>query len=422
MLKKIVLTTLIFMMSVLYGEESLSSLEEYKTYAMDNNLDLLKSDLDEEESAESVESIFKLDSSKLGLNADYKNENFGYSASVTVPIIEQLQLSGSIDDEYKGSVGFSVNPFKTDTNTQKSALSYEVTKLKHSQTLLDVQSSSMESALNWMVAVNSLELAELKSEYYETIYIDDKERYQSRTITLDELQDSFIDWSDAKKSLLSSRESLSNSEFNLYSNLGTSGDRVELNTISIKELETEVQKIKNLISGKDSSYTSSLELQISEKSLQLEKINTDSIWYYDPDLSASINWGFDEEGMDMSDFSASINFSINMDDFQASEQKRALTSYGIAVKEFELETQQEKMELELLINNQESNALETEIYTLEYEEAKLLISEAELLYKAGEYSEMDLLNSSIYLKQAENSLFNALKSEYLDLLDYLKYI
>lgn len=422
MSKKIILTTLFLIMSVIYGEELLSTLEEYQTFAVNNNLDLLKSELDLEESREDIESLFKFDSTKLGINGNYKSEEFGYSALVTVPILEQLELSGSIDEESSGSIGLSISPFDMDTNSKKSELNYDVNKLKNSQTILDVQTSSMESALNWMVATNSLGLAELKSEYYETLYIDDKERYQSGTITLDELQDSFIDWSDAKKDLLSSRQSLSNSEFNLYSKLGTSGNRVELNTISIDELEKDIQKLKDLISGKDGSFTTSLDLQISEKNLEIEKINTDSIWFYDPNLSASLSWGFDEDGMDMSDFSASINFSINMDDFQASEQKRALSSYEISVMEYELETQQEEMELELLLNNHESNALETEIYKLEYEEAQLLLSEAELLYRSGEYSEMDLLNSSIFLKQAENSLFNALKSEYLDLLEYLKYI
>lgn len=427
---KIVIFILLILSSIMaFSEESskevLSSLKDYKEYAVENSLELMKSQIDLEESKDDVESIFKITETELDFDTDYEDDEFEYEASITIPIIEQLKLNGSYNDEdrgKKGYVGMTLKPFDWDYSSKKSQLSYDSALLTSEKSLLDVQSLSMESALDWMSSYRSLELADLKSSYYGTIYNDSKERYQSGTITLDDLQDAFIDWSDAKKSLLSSRESFDNSEFELYSNLGASSDRIEIVELSVEELKAELNQLKDFLQGKESSFSSSLELQIAAKELEKERVTTDSIWFYEPDISASVGWDFDEEGVDMEDFSASINFSITLDDFQASELDRARRSYDISRKEYELELEEEKLEQELLITNTESSALETEIYNLEYEEAGLLLEEARLLYSAGEYSEMDLLNSSIYLKQAENSLFNALKSEYLHLLDYLKYL
>ena len=61
-------------------------------------------------------------------------------------------------------------------------------------------------------------------------------------------------------------------------------------------------------------------------------------------------------------------------------------------------------------------------YEYEYEQALVLLNEAEILHKAGDYSQIELLESQLFLQQAENNYFSSLVNEYLALFDYLKYI
>lgn len=72
-----------------------------------------------------------------------------------------------------------------------------------------------------------------------------------------------------------------------------------------------------------------------------------------------------------------------------------------------------EMAFDQILDAIESTAINREIATIEFEQTKILMSEAQLLYARGDISPLDLEEAAISLAKSENSLFSALTEEIL---------
>ena len=83
---------------------------------------------------------------------------------------------------------------------------------------------------------------------------------------------------------------------------------------------------------------------------------------------------------------------------------------------------QVKYKFDQIIDSIDSTALNREIAFLEYEQAEILLSEAELLYERGDISRIDLEESRLSLSTSENAYFKTLAQEYQSWLALKEYL
>ncbi len=420
---RVVFFTLILALGVtLWGQTQLNNLDSIVTYALENNLEYKRAKINLEKTMDNVTSVIKLENSKIstGLNYDNKNE-LGITSSVTIPVIDQLAITGSLNNELKGTFGLNISPLNFTSTSKISGIENAVAQLNYISSTSSVEIKTTEAALKWMAGVKTLDLLESQANRLEIIYQDDKDRYNAGDITPDELQASLTTWSEARKKVLNQRQTLYTLENSLYSQLGGTREEVSIKEVSLEELG---EKINFLLENLE-DYTvlpkETVTYKIASYTTEKSEITANYTWSYKPDISGNIKVAFSPEGVNMDDFSASINFSFSPGDIKNSERNRALREAEIAREEEALKLVEIEKKIEQYKYLIEISQIESQILENDLEEAKLLYKEAEILYNAGDYSELELLEKELFVKQSQINLFNSYITEYLNILNYLKF-
>lgn len=415
LLRKIYLTGLGLFLTgaALLAQTELNSLEEISQFGSENNLQYRTSQISVLKAEDNLQSLFLLDQSSISASGSYSqnNESFGFNASVTIPVLEQVSLSGSISDDLSGSASLSLSPLAHSDGKEQSEFNLESAYINAETARLNAEEGAVSAALNWMSAWRNYETQKLETELNQEKYLDDKVRFDVGEISFDELQDSLVQWSSSRVSLTTVEKQYHTAETSLYSQLGVGRSEVQTKLMSIEDLENELALIMNQLESLEGDF-------LNNNSLKLSVINTKSsleamedTWIYNPDLRASVSMTFDDEGY--RGFSASVSLSFSLDDIQISERKISQEEYAIAkVEEIQMRNEAE-MAFDQILDAIESTAINREIATIEFEQTKILMSEAQLLYARGDISPLDLEEAAISLAKSENSLFSALTEEIL---------
>ena len=414
------------------SETILSSLEDIASYAAEHNPDYKSSKVNIIRADDNRLGLFLFKNSSLSVNTDIYNNLQGsetglteytgsvYSAALTLPVIEQLSLSASVDTDLNGQLGFSLKPLDHSSAQKELELDYNSSLISAEGTLISVKIDTVGAALNWMSAKRELSSADRESELSEIKYKDNKVRYDLGELTLDELQDSLIAWSEARVLLSSEEQQYKVSENQLYSTLGGGSGEVIVNMMEMETLKNALVILKKSLDPAAGTPMKQSTYLLSVLDAQSAEINLDHTWNFEPELSASAGMLIDSTG-NLS-VEAGIQFSISPGNFQKKKRTIAQEEYQISLLETKQTLNLAKLNFEQTIDSIKSTAINSNISELKMEQAKILLSEAELLYKNGEYSELELNESQLTLDKAENSLFLSIINEYLSWLELEKYM
>jgi len=419
----LILFYLIFCFGI-FSQTVLDSLDSISSYAEKNSLEVRNSDLAQQTSYNNIKSILKIDSAKLSTSStyNYQTGELGFNSQINIPIIDQLSVTGSLNNKSEGSLGININPLIHSAEREISLLNYNLSQINTEKIKFNSKKNAIQSTLNWMFGFRNLKLKEKRVDMYKNIYEDNKNRYEKGTISLDELQKSLIDWSDSRKALLDQKQNYYNLESNMYSKLGSSKDSVKILPLETFILSEAIEELDNTIISSNIIFNNDPSYREAVISNMIKKVQYDNIWLYDPDLTLNSSIPYNENGIKGDKITTSLNFSIKIGDFKSQEKEKANQEYSISMQDLELKENEASLGLERIKDIAESSHIESEIFKYEYEQALVLLNEAEILHKAGDYSQIELLESQLFLQQAENNYFSSLVNEYLALFDYLKYI
>ena len=156
----------------------LNSLQEIEAYARDNNLDYRKAQLAATRAAEAMEDIFKFNKSSLSLSGQYGKigdpDFLEASASLSVPIIDQLSISARIYGDLDYQEGLSLNPlYHSDSRTQLS-LNYQKTRISLSNLGMSAGIEAQRAALSLMINQRKVEYQEKYEDLMQISYQDER--------------------------------------------------------------------------------------------------------------------------------------------------------------------------------------------------------------------------------------------------------
>lgn len=424
-MKRVILFPLLILIlnTSLFTQTILDNPEDIKELGKANSIEYKRSLISLSEAEDDVISLFKIDDTSLSLssaNTDLSDGDWELESSVNIPIIDKLSLSGSIDQDLKGTAGVKIEPFKHSASKALLDINLRSQMVLTNTAELNSEIDAVSVVLDWMSAKRSLDLQLERVDMNDILYSDNKSRYESGNITLDELRESLITWSESRKQLLIKKQSFTLAEKNLYSILAVNRDEVDIRKFNVPELELYLNALKNDIDVSKADFLKSSSYIQSAYSVQTAKVEFENTWIYEPDISANANVSFDTDAE--YDFSASINFTVSLDDFQSKERDKKLQEFNISLSEHQIGLNDVKLEFSQKLDLLESSEIDTSIIKIEYEEAQVLYSEAKLLFDTGEYSEIDLEESRIYVSQAENDLFDSLVGEYIYWMEFRKYL
>ena len=415
------LILLFFSVISLTGQTVLTTLEEVAEYGVKYNLNYKNSQINVQKADVNRTGILKVENSSISAEANYSDNNgFGFNSTLTVPVIEQISLSASMADDLSGQIGISLHPLSHSAGNELSEISYNSSLLSAESARINAENYALSSALNWMSANRELSAQKINAELTENLYQDDKIRYSVGEITLDDLQDSLIEWSEARISLSEKQKNFHNAESSLYDSLGRGSDDVFIEELDLDTLNESLLRLKGNFVPQMGNSLKNDEYKISLLDVKSAEASYKNTWAYNPDLIAGASLGFNSSGN--INVSANIQFSISPDDFQKKKRDIAEEELQVSVSIAEQSLKEAQLDYEQVLESISSTELNSEISRVELEQVKILLSEAELLQKLGEYSQVELQLSQLRLQQTENSLFRALSDEYQAWLELKKYM
>src|SRR6056297_2677189 len=180
----------------------LSSLDEIVAYARTHNLPY-RQDLWEVDKARNViEGLLRLDRTSFSFTQDLPiveasstDEELEYSTGVTIPVIDQISLFSSINQDSDIISGLNFSPLVHDDANEQNIIAYEKAIIEAEQSALDVRKNALTTALTWMDYYRQLQTQELLVSLKETVYEDEKVRYELGEASLDDVKEALLEWS-----------------------------------------------------------------------------------------------------------------------------------------------------------------------------------------------------------------------------------
>lgn len=418
----IVLLILVFNSLSIFSQITLDNFNKIKEFAAKNNIEYKESLINLSVKINNIEPLLKFEESKITGEAtiDYTGESI-YKSSIELKIIEQLEATGSINNDLEGSIGLNINPFTNNGNREITDLQYKIAYITSVNTLKKVENNALMNFLNWSITKKNISILNDKVNRNLDIYNESKVRYDIGNITLDDLHEDLIKYSTTRKFLLEEEQKLKTLETTLYNSLGAVSNEVIITEITLEELKKELDIIKENGMSNHFNPESNYGYNLALLNQQIEKNNKDHTWFYTPDLSIKGNIPYNEGDIELEEITGSISFSIALDDFNFNDRKIANDKYELAVKSSSLALKEAESNFKKAIEKIVSSEINSNIWDTEYQQAQILLSEAILLLNNGTYSKLDLEEKRIFLQESELNLMDAYSQEYIAWLEYLNY-
>jgi outer membrane protein TolC len=408
---------------------TLSTLDEIAATGREMSIDYARAKLSAEKAASEVPDLLKIKSTSLsgtysytgaktGLPGPSANPTSELSASLDVPLIDQVSLSASIKDDGSGRVNAAVKPlYHADTRTQKM-IAYEKAVAAMEDAAKNAANSAVKAALKWMASERLLATKERAAVYAEDVYKAAKAArdIDQSVVSLDEVSKALSSWSKARSDLITQQTSTRNAKAEFIKLLGTSEDDIEIKMLGTEELEQALTALKSSLAGAESSGpAASYSVRSAELDLQSKSSTAKSIWVFEPDLSLSAGFSFSRESDPVASISATLKLSL--DNLKTGDKAQAEAQLKLAAKTLAQTKIAQESEYAQALARVKTAAISTENQRLSRDQAAEIRDEAAFLFAHGSYSELENESAALSLAQAEDALYQALVDEYSAWLD-----
>lgn len=397
---------------------TLSSLDDVAALALENNLDLKASLWSLQKTRDNLPSIWGWDSSSVTLTGETGKTEGGEasedlwegpwgSVSLSIPVVDQFRLEGTVNDDATGRIGGSFFPLVHSDEVEQGRITLSSGELEVAQDTVEAENRALIAALNWMNASAELDIQVRFTELREAEYRDSRIRYEAGEATLDEVRTALQEWSAAQSLTGTARDLLRSSETELAAALG-----VEDFVLEPFGVETVREGLADLQKEFSSEADVSAHYAVLQDALSIESLEETlkATWLFDPSLQADIFLNWDESGSWSVEAGVSLSFSL--EDFQGEIREELAGDLALKREQADREEKSAELALAQALESLEITRLNREVAELSREEAGLVAVEAAFLYDRGELSPIEWEEAVLEEKSAEATLFKALADEY----------
>ena len=403
---------------------SLDSLDDIGLYALENSTSYRRVLLDVLTARNQLEGFIRLDESSLSLSSSANESSLDNTAALALPLIDQLSLNASVNSDNSGLLGFSFSPLTHSDSRAQLKINYDKAVLLAEETAVTTENQALAAALDWMSAARQLEIQSEIVQVKETVYRDEKIRYEAGEATLDDVRDALTDWTEARTTLSAKQTVLRSAESDLVSRLGADLDTSDIRFITAETLLEELDKLKSTLSPEQADPSKVYTVAAAWQNVKSSQKSLYATWLLEPELNLTGSIRFP----DYTDSSAGITWEggvqlvLSLDDWQGKEkylsrQELELTTLeaGQADRESRLKLQQ----VMIAMDNTEQNRI---LAGLERDQSQDLFEEAQFLYKAGDYSRAEMDDARLLYELSRVNFFSMAAAEYLAWRELLPYL
>ncbi len=416
-----VIVIILLLLSGALGAQELTSLDDIKAYALENSLAYKQAARDAAKAANDVDGILELEETSFFAAADYSDtaDEISSSAGAVVPLIDQLSLNGTWYDDNRTSVGVSFSPLVHSDDRDQQDINLRKALALAEETAVTAENSALSAALYWMAVSRQLRVQEEAVSVRSVIYQDEKVRYEAGEVTLDDVRDALVSWTESRTTLSSLQTQLRQKESDLMKALNVNPAEVSIPLLDRTELGKELNLLKLSIIPEETDAAGSCSVLSAYLALESVQQSLADTWLFDPTLSLTA--GALREGGDIT-WEAGLQFGFSLQDWQKVDREELLTDLALSREEAFQAEQAADLALQQALIALDNTARNREVAELELEQATDLYEEALYLNEIGEYSEAERDDAELALRLAETGLFSSLADEYLAWREILLYL
>ncbi|HAK45072.1 MAG TPA: hypothetical protein DCO79_04020 [Spirochaeta sp.] len=392
--------------------ETINTIEQIEQTALLNNLEYKTAVLDVMKSENDLVSRLKLETSSVNLSGSYSDSNsdFGWQASILLPIFEQLSISASLNQEQTGIFGVNINPLAHSVTTAQTELAYSIKLAAAEEKAADIANTAVKSYLEWAAADSDYYIKLKTADVKKILYEDEKIRFDNGESNLDDVRDAFTSWSDARAGMNTALNQLQTAETGLYTTLNVDPADNNVESPVEADLFNLIDSLKAEIDASELSISGSYSVYIAETAAESLERQLKNTWLFEPDLGLSgsvrVVPGSTPE------LSASASLSIGLDDCKADERNELETELEISRQKAVQTMNSEQLQLQQALTRAETAAINYDVAEVELQQAEELLDEAEFLYELGDYSAAELEETGLLYQQIRNGLYSAAAEHY----------
>ena len=415
-----ILIVILILLSGALSADDISTLDDIRLMALENSLEYRQALLDAGTAERDLTPLPDFEKTRFSYSREYDGDTglWDSSASFDVPFLDQLSFNGVYNDDNTIQGGVIFSPLTHSDERDQQKITYRKALALVGETAIQAENSALSAVLNWVSATRTLELQESLVAVKESLYRDEKIRYQAGEAFLDDVRAALIDWTDARTTLGNYQAELRQAESELTTALGLSEGAIDLPSVEIPDLERELSLLKLSLFPENTDPSGSYTVLAAQLEVQSRQAELDNTWLFSPDLSlgASITYNEGETGWD-----ASLTFSFSPEDWQSSERKSLESELELQKQEARQVLWQNELSLKQALSALDTTARSTELARLEMDQSRELYDEARFLFDLGEYSRAELEDAALSYETSRLGLFRALADEYLAWREILLY-
>ncbi len=399
----------------------INSLEDLRYLALENSLEYKKALLEVELAAGSIESPVNLDDTTFAADRTYNGESEEWNSSVTMdlPLLDQLSLNTTLTDDHSIQGGFQFTPLNHSDDRKQLKIALQKARAFARETAVSVENIALSTGLNWMIQTRLLKNQDELVSVKESIYSDEKIRYQAGESSLDDVREALLDWTEARSSLGELQNQVREAESELITAFGVAPEDIVIPLLERTSLEMELDRIQETLLPERTEFSSRYEILSAQLEVQSGKAELTDTWLFDPDLTMNTMVDLNDQELE---WEVSLSFSFSPSDWQASRRRDLRAELDLLEQEAQQIAMQNRLSLQQALTALENAARGSEMARIERDQAEELNVEAEFLYDLGEYSEAEREDALVSYQAAEISLFSALSEEYLAWRELLLYM
>ncbi|MGD1820956.1 MAG: TolC family protein [Pleomorphochaeta sp.] len=416
-----VLLVLMIPFTALYATSVDEEISNLVNISLQNNIDYLnaKNDLknsqdDLEQSPAILDSSISSDSS---VSYSSSSTTFVSSLDVSIPLIDQLTLSASVDTNLDGSVGLTYNPLASRDSTVPNEINLENASVNLNEVEESLKVDIAQAYINYLLAIEDLNQQEAQVTHDQKEYEQQKELYDYQETTLIDLQDSLMSYTESKNKIKDLELAVYSTKVTLYQLIGVSDySSIELVQADLNQLVDLNSDLETVLDGKSFSPLSDKDVVAALNSTALLEDSYDTLKLYSPTFS--INTKVKLDGT----VSAGVSFKTSAADYNGDEKEDLLNQIDLSKIESAQTISKVTSSIELLQNTVASDKQSISDIEMQIEQNNLVMNEAKALLDLGEYESLDYETLELNANNLQLSLIKAYATLYVDQLKLINYL
>lgn len=416
-----VLLVLMIPFTALYATSVDEEISNLVNISLQNNIDYLnaKNDLknsqdDLEQSPAILDSSISSDSS---VSYSSSSTTFVSSLDVSIPLIDQLTLSASVDTNLDGSVGLTYNPLASSDSTVPNEINLENASVNLNEVEESLKVDIAQAYINYLLAIEDLNQQEAQVTHDQKEYEQQKELYDYQETTLIDLQDSLMSYTESKNKIKDLELAVYSTKVTLYQLIGVSDySSIELVQADLNQLVDLNSDLETVLDGKSFSPLSDKDVVAALNSTALLEDSYDTLKLYSPTFS--INTKVKLDGT----VSAGVSFKTSAADYNGDEKEDLLNQIDLSKIESAQTISKVTSSIELLQNTVASDKQSISDIEMQIEQNNLVMNEAKALLDLGEYESLDYETLELNANNLQLSLIKAYATLYVDQLKLINYL